>query len=66
MEAWRTSEKMIMPSKYIMITVAACDAVFVPQALEHVDELAEDLRNKAGAAVARYGVISARPKTPGH
>lgn len=58
MEAWCTSEKMIMPSKYIMITVAACDADFVPQALEHVDALAADLRNNAGAAVARYGVIS--------
>ena len=47
-----------MPSKYIMITVAACDAAFVPKALEHVDALAVDLRKKAGAAVARYGVIS--------
>jgi hypothetical protein len=47
-----------MPSKFIMITVAACDSAFMPKALEHVDALATDIRNKAGAAVVRYGVIS--------
>ena len=47
-----------MASKYIMITAAPCEASFVPEALQHVDALATDLRSKAGAVVVRYGVIA--------
>lgn len=43
---------------YMMATIAACDASYVQQALQHVEGLAAELRDKAGAATTRYGVLS--------
>ncbi len=42
---------------YMMATIAACDASYVQQALQHVEGLAAELRDKAGAATTRYGVL---------
>lgn len=43
---------------FMMVTVAACDPSFVQQALEHVQGMAAELRDKAGAVSTRYGVLS--------
>ncbi|MGI9368120.1 MAG: hypothetical protein ACR2O2_04705 [Ruegeria sp.] len=43
---------------YTMITVASCDAGFLQSALGHLAVLSEELKNQAGAAAVRYGVIS--------
>lgn len=43
---------------YTMITVARCEPTFLSKALEHLKVLAEELRSKAGATAARFGVIS--------
>jgi len=42
---------------YLMVTVAACDPSYLEQALQHVAGLAAELREKAGAITARYGVV---------
>lgn len=44
--------------KYIMITVAKCDAGYLNQALKHTGGLAGELKTAASALMARYGVIS--------
>ena len=43
---------------YTMITVARCDSGYLSKALEHLGVLAEELKSQAGAAAARFGVIS--------
>jgi hypothetical protein len=42
----------------MMATVAACEASYVQQALEHVAVLATELKDKAGAATTRFGVLA--------
>ena len=42
---------------YIMVTVATCDASYMPQAFEHIAGLVADLKSKAGAVTIRYGVL---------
>lgn len=44
-------------ANYMMVTVAACDASYLEQALTHVGAFAADLHSKAGALAARYGVV---------
>ncbi len=43
---------------YMMATIAACDASYVQQAIEHVEGFAAELRDKAGAATTRLGVLA--------
>ena len=42
---------------YMMATIASCDASYVQQAIEHVAGFAAELRDKAGAATTRLGVL---------
>lgn len=44
--------------KYIMITVAKCEPSYLKQALDQVGKLAGELKDQAGALIARYGVMS--------
>jgi len=41
-----------------MVTVAAVDAAFLNDALQHTGALAEELKASAGALITRYGVIA--------
>jgi len=43
---------------YIMLTVATCDRSYMEQAFKHVAAFVGDLKDKAGALTARYGVIA--------
>ena len=42
---------------YMMVTIAACEASYLGQAFKHVAGLVDDLKSKAGALTARYGVV---------
>lgn len=42
---------------YMMVTVATCEASYVAPALKHVAGLVDELKSKAGALTARYGVV---------
>jgi len=42
---------------YMMVTVAACEASYMAQAFKHIEGLVADLKSKAGALTARYGVM---------
>lgn len=44
-------------TNYIMITVAACQASYVKEALGHVVGFAAELKSKAGAVTARYALV---------
>lgn len=43
---------------YIMITVASCEPGFLTQALQHTGNVAQELKDQAGAVMTRHGVIS--------
>ena len=40
-----------------MVTVATCEASYVAPALKHIAGLVDELKSKAGALTARYGVM---------
>ena len=44
--------------KYMMVTVAACDPHRYSDAIGHLDTLASELKNSAGAATTRHGIVS--------
>ena len=48
---------------YFVITVAKCDATYLPTAMEQVGSVIDDLKSKAGALVVRAGVIATGEQT---